>query len=351
MEASKGLKKYEKLNRKEYFEKNQELAKYLWQEPIPTVSDICDYIKGKENKVINNIFEFYKNQEEFDSIIKKTENNYDQDESSTFIRKVMASNNSDISEAGYFYKLLMASADDLTIEQTNNCKMSDCGSEGVSYTNEEIDIRTFNYRIKFNFIIELNDFCEFNFEDFLSWMNENNIKEIHVRTPLTCNYIQNWKNTNKCLCRKCVGKLPQRVKSIGAFTTLMVTESATQAALSSMNKGRKKNINNLLTQPYDGSDKLEEIKTWISSIVSDLNISDNPNVSSRFFEIALLSRIRKDTNDRFFVSGMKPSIKQSDNIFGSYIFTPNMKTFETMINKGEFEDDSLKLKIAINHFN
>lgn len=349
MEASKGLKKFEKLSRKEYFNKNQELAKNLWQEPIPTVSDICDYIKGKDNKVINNIFEFYNNQEEFDSIIRKTENNYNQDESSTFIRKVMAANNEDISDAGFFYKLLMASADDLSIEQSKDEYLSDCGSKGITFYIKDVSERIFNYRIKYSFIIELNDFCTLNFEDFNNWVNTSNYNEIHVRTPLTCKNVNKWENSNKCLCRKCVGKLPSRVKSIGTFSTLMVTETATQSALSSMNKGRKKNINTALLQGYDGEYNIDDIKSWISSIVEDLNISDNPNVSARFFEIALLSRIRKDKYG-FYVAGMKSSIMHSDNIFGSYIFTPNMKTFERLVNKGKFEDQSLKLKIALNHF-
>ena len=348
MELDKGLKKFEKLSRKEYFKKNQELSKNLWKASIPTVADIFDFNSGLENEKISAIFNFFKNEEEFTKISQKIEDIYDQDESSNFIRKVMASNNSDIAEAGYFYKLLMASADDLTLDEN----IKDCDSNGLEFSiNEESKdfIKTFNYKIKFMFIKELNDFCTLNFEDFINWSKKNKIKTIHVNTPLTCNCVNDWGNSNRKICQKCAGKLPEGVINIGTFTTLMVTESATQSALSSMNKGRKENINDLLTQSYNGGYNLKEIKEWINSIVENLNISEKPNVSSRFYELALMSRIRSDESGPY-ISSLKGSIARSDNIFGSYIFTPNNKNFEKMIKKECFKDESLKLKIAINNF-
>ena len=72
----------------------------------------------------------------------------------------------------------------------------------------------------------------------MKWIEEEGLSKIHIRTPLTCNHVKE----NHSICRKCVGLVPDNVKSIGTFTTLMVTESATQSALSSMNKGREENI-------------------------------------------------------------------------------------------------------------
>lgn len=346
MNLKKGLKKYEKLSRDEYFKKNQELSENLWETSIPTVTDIADFVENKENENTNKIFEFFENKEEFTKMTQKTDDIYDQETSSAFIRKVMASNNADIAKAGYFYKLLMASADDLILSEDS------CNSKGITINVKDITPQLYNYRIKFMFVEELDTFVEFlDVEDFINCLKEKNIETITVRHPLDCELLQSWENCKgqRCICPKCAGLLPPRTKNVGTFTTLMVTESATQDALSSMNKGRKENINDLLMKGYQGSYTLESIKEWIKDIVDCLDISENPNVASRFYEIALMSRIRFD-KDGPFVSSLKGSINHSGNLFGSYIFTPNNKNFEKIVKERHFIDNSLKLKIATNNF-
>lgn len=334
MKLEEGLDKYKNLPRDQYFDKNQELSKRLWEEQnLPTVFDIADFISGNENENMNKIFDFFKNKKEFLKMANRTDSKYKQEESSDFIRKVMSANSEDIQKAGYFYKLLMASADDFIIDS------DDCESEGVTFLLEDITEQIFNYKIKSMFIIELNDFCNYDFKEFINKFK--NLEKIHIRTPLSCKY--NFQHKN---CKKCAGLLPNNTKNVGTFTTLMVTEHATQSALSSMNKGIKENINDLLALKYDGPYNLEDIHNWIENIIDKLI---NDKVQSRFYEIALLSRVREDEYGPF-VSSLKGSINHSKNLFGAYIFTPNNKNFEKIVKEREFEDNSLKLKIAINDY-
>lgn len=334
MQLEKGLAKYHNLDRDEYFEKNQELSSYLWEkEDVPTVFDIADFMCGNENQKMNKIFDFFDNKEEFMKMASRTNAKYNQEESANFIRKVMSANNEDISKAGYFYKLLMASADDFTIQDV------DCGSEGVKWNISDITENIYNYKIKSMFITELKIFADMNFDEFKIKCKDLNV--IHVRTPLTCKH-----SKKHGICKVCSGKLPKNTINVGTFTTLMVTEHATQSALSSMNKGLKENINDLLALRYDGPYNWESILPWIESVVDKL---ENDKVQSRFYEIALLSRVREDEYGPF-VSSLKGSINHSGNPFGAYIFTPNHKNFERIIKERSFDDNSLKLKIAMNDY-
>lgn len=347
MELEKGLKKFKDLPRDEYFKKNQELASRLWNEQdLPTVLDIADFVKdGTESKRLKKIFEFLDNKEDFTSMATRDKHLYNQDESSAFIRKVMSANNKEISESGYFYKLLMESADDLVLTQET------CNSKGRVYNLKNVGFEEsdFNYYVNALYCTEIGGFVDCSYDEFLE-MYQKELQDcgyqIHVLSPLTCECLK-----TRGICRRCCGKLPTKTKNVGTFTTLMVTESATQSALSSMNKGRKENINQTLTQRYDGAYNITPIKAWIASVVDDLK---NKNVSSRFYELALISRIKFDKTDTNFeypyISSLKSSIQFSGNLFGSYIFSPTEKNINKMINEGEFEDNSLKLKIALNKF-
>lgn len=334
MKLEKGLEKYKNLTRDAYFEKNQELGSMLWEkQSIPTVFDIADFLSGNENERMESIFEFFDNRDEFLKMATRTNSTYDQEESESFIRKVMSANSEDISKAGYFYKLLMASADDFNIVENN------CGEIGVKWNVDEITEETYNYRIKSMFVDAIGNYCNFDFEEFLSLVD--GFKTINVRTPLSCKHAN-----NHAVCKRCAGDLPDNTSNVGTFTTLMVTEHATQSALSSMNKGLKENINDLLALRYEGPYQWESIAEWIGEVVEMLI---NDKVQARFYEIALLSRVREDEYGPF-VSSLKGSINHSKNLFGSYIFTPNHKNFEKIIRNGSFNDNSLKLKIAINEY-
>ena len=371
MKLEEGLEKFKDLPRDKYFEKNQELAKNLWaNENCPTVYDIAQFVDGEENENINNIFNFFDNKEEFDNMVSRKGANYNEDESSSFIRKVIASNTREIAESGYFYKLLMASADNYLIKE------DDCHGQGVEFNLEGLTEEDFNYRIKSMYVNELGNYVTCDFKQFKEIINsklndndndngsssiDNNDDEskniptietvneegekgifIHVRTPMTCSHVH-----NRGVCRKCAGLLPSnRIENVGAFTTLMVTEHVTQSALSSMNKGMKQNINTILALRYDGPYQYEPIFEWMNQIVASL---ENDKVQARFYEMALLSRLHKDESGPF-VSSLKGSIIHSGNIFGSYIFNPTNRNFEKMVKRKMFNDDSLKLKIAMNNY-
>ena len=339
MKLEKGLQKYENLNRKDYFDKNQELSKDLWEkENIPTVADIAEFMKTDYNEKMQKIFDFFENKDDFEKMANRVNSSYTQEESKKFIKKVQASNNSDISMAGYFYKLLNASADDFRLNENDK----DCESSGINFNIDDLNENIYNYRIKSMFVNELDKFCSMNYKDFINFCKNNDINSVNVRTPLTCKHAG-----GRSICKKCAGLLPLKTKNIGTFSTLMITEFATQNCLSSMNAGVKKNINDIVALRYDGPYCLESIFNWIDDLCNQL---ENDNVQRRFYEIAFLSRIRKD-EDGEFVASLKGSINYSGNLMGSYIFTPNFKNFEKMFKAGSFEDNSLKLMIAMNKFN
>ena len=330
---------YKDLPRNKYIEKNNELASQLWDnEVLPTVADIADFIEGnKDNHNMNSIFNFFDNEDDFIKMATRTTSDYSQEESSAFVQKVMSANISDIADAGYFYKLLMASADDFRISG------KDCRSKGTSYNINEIDESIYKYRIFNMFVTEMDTYSSMTFSDFMNWANNHNIEKIHVHNPLSCNYSHNHK-----LCRKCAGKLPPRTQNIGAFTTLMVTEHVTQSALSSMNKNKGDNINKVLNRPYPGKNNWISIREWISEIVDFLQ---NDKVQSRFYEIAMLSRIREDEDGTPGVYNLKTSINYSNNYLGAFYFSPSIKNFKRIIQEGDFNDSSLKVQISINDYN
>ena len=283
------------------------------------------------------------NKEEFLKMANRTHQKYEEEESSEFIKKVMSANSDEISKAGYFYKLLMASADDFRIIE------DDCGSNGTEFDINELNEDNYNYYVKSMFVTELGENSNMDFDQFKEKIEKDEVlsekiknNKIHVLNPASC----------KCrekhgICRKCAGEIPSGIENIGTFTALCVTEHVTQNCLSSMNKGVKQNINDLLLIKYDREEyNWNSIDKWISEVVDKL---ENDEVQARYYQIALLSRVRYD-GDEPFVASMKSSINYSGNIFGQYIFTPNMRNFEKIIREKEFEDDSIKLQIAINNY-
>lgn len=350
LRLDEGLRLFEKLPRDAYFKMNQQLAESMWQgESLPTVGDIAQLVmNGVETESVKRIFEFFDNRDGFLSMIRRQGTSYDEGVSAEFIKNVMSSNNTDISESGYFYKLLMASADDFRIVA------NDCNSDGVSYRVRGLEELQYQYRVKWNWIREMNDFCLMNYGDFLGWCEKKGLSEVHVRSPLTCTSFphshQEAENAarmgHRGVCRRCAGYVPERVTYIGAFTTLMVTENVTQGALDSMNKGRKRNINTVLMSRYDGPYDWESIKTWVNELTYELT---GDKVFSRFYEIALMSRIRFD-EDGPYVASFAHSMNLSGNSMGAYVFKPTDKHFVTCLRKGDFLDDSLKMKIAMNRY-
>lgn len=341
MDIKKGLRKYSNLNREEYFKKNDELSKDLWpKQDLPTVADIASYMKYGENDNMQKVFDFFDNKEDFDNMINKNQRKYQEDESNGFIRKVMASNNKDIAEAGYFYKLLMSSTDDFVLSDEI------CNSNGHKIKlDDEFDESKFNFYVKSMYVNEIGDYVRGYYDEFFDKYSQlKGLKEITVRSPMYCEFAKDHK-----VCSICEGIIPNDVHNIGTFTTLGVTEFATQGALSSMNKGLSLNINEIVQTSGKGITEWDDALSWIQDNLDNLS---GGNVQSRFYEVAYLSRIRKDLDNdgKIFISALKSSINHSGNLFGAYIFSSSVNNLTRMLEVGEFEDNSTKLKIAVNGY-
>lgn len=332
------MDKINNLHRKDYMVENEKLGKTLWErEKIPTIADICDLIDDKDNERINDVVNFFDNKDQLIKMAENTIHLYSQQESTDYIEDVIASNQTDISEAGYFYKESMSALDDLRIINDK------CGSKGVEYKVDEITEEIYNYRIKSMCCKEDgNKFEKKTYEKFMETCKENGWEKIHIRTPLTCEHMKDHK-----ICKKCAGELPGN-SILGAFTTLIVTEHATQSALSSMNNGKKENINDILKRPYNDKAKWENIIDWVNKTVEDLK---NPQVQSRFYELFLIARIRNDDRGNPSVCTVKKTIDKNTNYLSQYFFHCSESSLRKVLNAKEFEDDGLRLKIAMNDFN
>lgn len=327
-------REYISMPRDEYIDLNNKLSKKLWEnEPSATVSDFADMILGKDNDNLNSIIKFFDNEEELNNMANRVSAIYSPEESREFIAKVISANSSDITQAGWMYKLLMASAD------TTRIVSDDCGSDGREFKLDDITEDAYNYYVYNMWVHEYNDFMNMQYNCFILWMKENNLNIIHVRNPATCK-----DSINHNLCRKCCGYLPENITNVGIFSTLMVTENVTQSALSSMNKGKKVSINDALKEAYTGN--ISNVNEWIYGICDSII---NPNVESRFYEIILLSRIKK-VNNEYTVISLQNSMMVTDDLLGIFIKAPNMTNYTNMIHKGTFEDNSIKSMIAFNEY-
>lgn len=333
----------ETIDRKEYIKEYHDMAgKLIFNEKLPLINDILDFAtKGKTNDRLQHVFDFFGDEDELRGLVTRESVRFSEDESDEFISSVIAANVSDISESGLIYKQLQATGD------TYRIRGKDCKSVGrkveLPLTEEE-----FIYNVRncyFTLEKGSQDYLVFSeYDKFTKDMEDVGAKEIWVRSPMTCK-----NHTRKGCCPICAGELPKGVQNIGAFTTLMVTETATQAALSSMNKGRKANVNFLLTQRAVGEDgkpinSHKAFYEWCEGILQELQ---GDSVERRFYEVALLGRLRVDDKKVSVASLANPN---SSNLFGEFIYRPKESTFKKMLNKGVFNDNSLKTQIALNNY-
>lgn len=316
------------MNRKKYVEHYHDLGEAMFKNcTIPTVGDFARaYNKNdaEAKEKIATITKFTGNASDIDESMRRRNSIYSDAESKKFMNSVIAANITDITDSGWFYKKLISSCDDMTIVA------DDCGSAGEEFTCP-IDEATFKYKIRNRFVVELNDFVE-------EYKKLPKKGTIHVRTFLTC------KKGPRHFCAKCAGLFRRSYnttfvpKNIGIYSTLMITEHATQASLDSMNKGISDKLNVLLEQKIPKITDLNAAKDKIREIIDQIG---DVGVESRFYEIALLSRWRNGE----FASLMNSFIKQED-LFGAFIYAPRDKIFNKMIEVGTFNANSMKTKIA-----
>ncbi len=319
-------------NRKEYVEECNKIGAVMFENcKIPTVFDFADaFVNNNETsmKKITSITDFTGNHDDIVKSVNRRNSNYSEAESKKFMQSVIAANVTDITESGYFYKKLISSCDDMTIA------IDDCGSEGEEFT-LPIDEDTFNYKIRNHFVMELNKYIE----DYTDLPTEGTI---HIRTFLTC------KHGIRHFCKKCAGLYRRSYdteftpKNIGIYSTLMITEHATQASLDSMNNGTSEKINVLLEQKIDNINNIDDAKLKIREIIDQIG---NVGVESRFYEIALLSRWR---DDKF--AALQTSFLKQEDLLGAFIYKPSKTTFAKLLTGGTFEANSMKTKIAFDAY-
>lgn len=328
----------EELPRDEYIKIYRLLGKEMWEScNIPTVGDIAEVFEG-ENEKFNNVTNFFDNKDKVMTYLNKECPKYSQEESSEFIADVISSNTTDISDSGWFYKKLMASCDDVRIIS------EDCGSKGVKVKVSDIDEGYYNFRIKFSYVEELDKYVVGPYLEFIEEVKE--LDFINVRTPITCKEAPNRK-----ICKKCSGVIKKNKdesfipRYFGLFTTLMITEHATQASLDSMNKGKSKNINHALDEsPKSKTMDWEEVVTFVNDIVN--NIGDI-GVQSRFYEVALISRIHKrEEEGLFYASSFQHSFHRQEDLLGIFAYSSTWRNFIKMLKKKKFEANSIKSQIC-----
>lgn len=358
MDFKEDYEKLKSLPRDKYMEVLDILYKNIWEygggiqfTDIIKVMNTPDEDLNKDDFSIGNgLITMLDSDKKIKRLIMNDNENYTSEESETFIKEVKASNITDISDSGYFYKKLAIALDNTKVIE------DDCGSQGVEFRisngNKFIDKDSFDYKIKdmnFKFNLEDNDFFNFNnFKDFSKEAKKHNNETIFIRTPSTCSH-----NKKHCYCDKCVGRVNSggrelNKKNIGLLTVLAVTETSTQASLSSMNKGTSEGVNKIL-------EKKIECKgyTWEDYMKSIDDIIDRIGyigIQSRWYEISLIARIFEKEDGKCFQTSFISTPKYFEDKFANFIFSPTVKNLQKIIKNGTTKINSEKSKMLFDTY-
>lgn len=325
------------IDRKKYIKECNKLGEeVIYKEHLPFTSDIMSFASKEEvSDRLQHVFDVLDNADSLHNQITRNSLRFIEGESKEFIDTVISANITDIRLAGSLYKQLMATGDDLRIKGNN------CGSNGREIA-LPIDEDTFYYEIRNSYVYfddkkDLQVFYEY--KDLQKACKGHD--KVFVRTPMTCKH-----RDKRGVCKTCAGQVPENTQNIGAFSTLMVTEFATQSALSSMNKGTKENVNTLLVSKHDGVKTWDDFDKWADDILNKLMGRD---VERRFYEIILIGRARSTGKDNKveMSSLMTP---KTNNYFGAFIYRPKESTYREILKQKSFEDTSLKFQIATNQY-
>ena len=340
------FKTLQKISRNDYNEVYHKLGALMFEEcEIPTVGDFVNTVKHNANydksyKKINQITSFTGNTKDIENSIMRDTNKYTDKESVDFMNKVIASNIGDISSSGYFYKKLISSCDNMRI----NTKKMDCGAEGELFKIDEITEDVFEYKIKTHFVQELYKYV-LEYHDFIELCKNNNLTEVHVRNFLTCELDKK----HKTFCCRCAGSFRRNNKDnfipkyIGLYSTLMITEHATQASLDSMNKGVSKPINAAIEEKLQ--DKYPSYEAAVEKIKQIIDEIGNVGVMSKYYEIALLSRCYQQADGSVTTSTLSSSLSKQGDSLGTFIYQPTETNFNRLISLSNINAKSLKSKI------
>lgn len=333
------LEEMENIPRENYMKIYKILGENMWENcEIPTVGDLVDLFNNSSNETLDDMTSFFENEDKLKDLLFKEDAIYSEEESNTFMKKVIASNATDISDAGWFYKKLISSCDDI------RTKKEACSSSGVLYNVLDINESIYNYKIKFSFVEQIQDYAKYDYKTFMKDLKDRGVASINVRTPITCEL-----TSERDVCVKCAGVIKMSYenyftpKNFGAYSTLMITEHATQASLDSMNKGTSENINTMLDKKIESKNiTIEEMRALIDQIVEEIG---DVGVQSRFYEVALRSRFYETKPGLYSASSLQYSFGHQSDPLGCFIYSPTDRNFIKMINSGEFESSSLKSQI------
>ena len=336
----------EEPNRMEVAHDRKEFTKYyheaaagaIYNEKLPLAGEILDYAtEGVTSENLKSVFDFFGDEEEIKELTTRESIAFTEEESDKFIDSVIAANVQEISQAGLLYKKLMACGD------TYRIRGKDCRSHGHEMKVADIDELEFKYSVKnSNITVEKGDtdyMVFYDYEDFIETMKELEVDTIWVRNPMSCHNVK-----RRGCCPICAGEIPYEVQNLGAFSTLMITEVSTQDALSSMNKGKKENINTVLGTKAEKIKTIEDYHKWADEILDNLK---GDMVERRYYEIALLGRLHIEDGKIRVSSLSNPNTK---NYLGEFIYRPKEVSYRNLISAGDFQDESLKAQIAVNSF-
>lgn len=344
-------KDLENMSREEYIEFYQWIGPYMWEyNVIPTVGDIAKHLMGEENKKFSSIVEYTNNEEKIEGLLNKTDIQYTDSESLKHINKVNASNNTEIKDSGYFYKKLMSSTDDIRIID------EDCGSKGREFKVSDITEDEFDFKIRFSYVVELEKYASMNYESFMEEVKD--LESINVRSILYCNHAKDRKCCHKCAGTYMLSKDEEFTPiDLGIFSTLMITEHATQASLDSMNKGQSENLNKILEQSLGRGYTWQEVIDVINGIINKIGWI---GVQSRFYEVALLSRFFKEPRYNKDGSLKEPmtfrsiAIANANNLskdkLGKFLYRKNENALREVLKEGSFEANSIKSQIMFDKY-
>lgn len=347
MDFEKDLKKLDNVDRATYINVYHKLGDSMFANCyIPNVGDFAKAYKENDEDAKQKIIQittFTGNTKDIENSATRRRANYTEGESAKFMNSVIAANVTDITASGFFYKKLMSSCDNMRVDMDYD----DCGSIGMELS-LPIDENTFSYKVRNRFINELDDYAS-DFESFSEKTKD--MTSIHIRTFTTCNHSKN----HRCFCKKCAGIYKREhetsfvPKNIGVYSTLMITEHATQASLDSMNNGTSEKLNVLLEQNIDRKQLVtyDNVKKEVNRIIDQIG---NVGVESRFYEIALLSRMYIDDKGRWYAAPLVTSFLRQDDAFGAFIYRPNKQSFDRMISAGRIKATSIKSMIALDNF-
>lgn len=333
----------EDLSRREYIELYNEVGKNMWDYcTTPTVGEIASILEGGKSQLFDDVTNFFGKRESILNRLERVDDDYSEQESRDFMEDTISSNSTDISNSGICYDMLMASTDDIRISK------EDCGSQGRNFETKDIDEEFYNHRIRFSYVEELKDYAKDLYSKFIDRVSE--FESINVRTPLTCNEIEHRK-----LCKKCAGVIKKTLDkhetpiNFGIFTTLMITEKATQSSLDSMNKGRSENISKILSRRVPARTfTWDEITEHIAKVIEEIGTKAG---QARFYEVALVSVFYKNKiNNKYFASSLSGSFYNQGDYLGCFIYKPTLENFKKMLRAKEFEASSIKSQLFFDKY-